>query len=42
VLIVVQHRQKDDFEVGGSKVIFIKSGQNPYPPYDLKPVMKEQ
>jgi hypothetical protein len=42
VLIVVQHRQKDDFEIDESKIIFIKSGQNLYSSYDLKPVMKEQ
>ncbi len=42
MLIVVQHRQKDDFEVDESKIIFIKSEQNLYQSYDLKPVMKKQ
>ncbi len=42
MLIVVQHRQKDDFEADESKIIFIKSKQNFYQSYDLKSIMKKQ
>ncbi len=42
MLIVVQHRQKNDFEADGSRVIFIKSEQNLYQSYDLKSVTKKQ
>ncbi len=36
MFIVVQHRQKSDFEIDENKIIFIKSEQNFNQSYDLQ------